>query len=530
MMDEATISPLAKRLAEENSIDWRGIKGSGEGGRVIEKDILVYLSKIVRGEVDLPVNPDVSEPPPAFGDVNLAEAGQKLAREGVDLTSVLGENPTLPPEAARASLGASAERDLVPGMPDPNSSAILDTSDMNLVEGGQPPIHWDGLTGSEREKNPTVNDTVFEFNFDAPDPLAGPSPFETPAEPAAAYTSPPAPQAEPAPFEDADALLLEDEPAPPAPDLNGPEDLRASVEWTGERPAPFDLNLTASDTLTPEGDAEPAPVFPPSPMPEIEPAPRPEPEIVPLPQPEPEIAPAQPEPVPMPERAPGGEPFAPGDYPGRGETEVSRGETEVGRGEAEVSRGETEPAQVDLEPEWAAPALDARTVTPEPEADALDDFDFELDENDLDALFAEPEDAGAPPEAAPAPQADPTTEASAQPAEPPVEASAEIAALEPAEQPAEPVLELPAEPATPAVQAEPEIPAEPDAPAPVVPAAEFPEPVQPQPEPTPSLGVYATPGLDAAALFLGATAAHQLNDTPAREPGGTPARDLGATP
>ncbi len=39
------IAPLAKRIAEENQLDWTTIKGTGENGLIIEKDILMALAK-----------------------------------------------------------------------------------------------------------------------------------------------------------------------------------------------------------------------------------------------------------------------------------------------------------------------------------------------------------------------------------------------------------------------------------------------------------------------------------------------------
>ena len=41
----AGIAPLAKRIAEENQLDWASIKGTGENGLIIEKDILMALAK-----------------------------------------------------------------------------------------------------------------------------------------------------------------------------------------------------------------------------------------------------------------------------------------------------------------------------------------------------------------------------------------------------------------------------------------------------------------------------------------------------
>jgi pyruvate/2-oxoglutarate dehydrogenase complex dihydrolipoamide acyltransferase (E2) component len=106
-MDNVKISPLAKRLAEENSIDWRLISGTGPEGRVIERDILNYLAKIMSGDADLPTIVDVSEPDPGpgadFGAMpgldgvsNLAGASASLAKEGVDLSALLGSAPPPP--------------------------------------------------------------------------------------------------------------------------------------------------------------------------------------------------------------------------------------------------------------------------------------------------------------------------------------------------------------------------------------------------------------------------------------------------
>lgn len=39
------IAPLAKRIAEENHLEWRSIKGTGEAGLILEKDVLMVLAK-----------------------------------------------------------------------------------------------------------------------------------------------------------------------------------------------------------------------------------------------------------------------------------------------------------------------------------------------------------------------------------------------------------------------------------------------------------------------------------------------------
>jgi hypothetical protein len=61
MLVEPDIAPLAKRLAEENNVNWRGLLGSGAGGKIVERDVLEYLAKVMAGEED--VNP-TAEPLP----------------------------------------------------------------------------------------------------------------------------------------------------------------------------------------------------------------------------------------------------------------------------------------------------------------------------------------------------------------------------------------------------------------------------------------------------------------------------------
>ena len=58
---EPEISPLAKRLAESNNVDWRALRGSGSNGRIIEKDVLDHLAAVMMGDEEL--NP-TAEPLP----------------------------------------------------------------------------------------------------------------------------------------------------------------------------------------------------------------------------------------------------------------------------------------------------------------------------------------------------------------------------------------------------------------------------------------------------------------------------------
>ncbi len=56
------ISPLARRLAEEHSIDLNQIRGSGTGGRIRKEDILAYVAS---RSTQQPTAPVTTAPPPA---------------------------------------------------------------------------------------------------------------------------------------------------------------------------------------------------------------------------------------------------------------------------------------------------------------------------------------------------------------------------------------------------------------------------------------------------------------------------------
>lgn len=57
-MGDIEISPLAKRLAEENNVDWHGLTGSGEDGKIVERDVLDYLARVMAGDEDMNPTPE----------------------------------------------------------------------------------------------------------------------------------------------------------------------------------------------------------------------------------------------------------------------------------------------------------------------------------------------------------------------------------------------------------------------------------------------------------------------------------------
>jgi len=99
-MTEPNITPLARRLAEENGIDWRNLEGSGPDGTIVEKDILAFLARVMAGEVELPPQPEDEPPPEEIPDISQVQ--EALAREGVDLEELMPgiTSENVPGEAA----------------------------------------------------------------------------------------------------------------------------------------------------------------------------------------------------------------------------------------------------------------------------------------------------------------------------------------------------------------------------------------------------------------------------------------------
>jgi resuscitation-promoting factor RpfA len=176
-MDNVKISPLAKRLAEENSIDWRLISGTGPEGRVIERDILNYLAKIMSGDADLPTIADVSEPDPGpgadFGALpgldgvsNLAGASASLAKEGVDLSALLGSAPSV---SSAPPVSSMPDFDAVPSF-DPPSFDPPSFNPPSFDPPAMPSFEAESLSaGAAVAANDEFDDAIFDLDLDALD-------------------------------------------------------------------------------------------------------------------------------------------------------------------------------------------------------------------------------------------------------------------------------------------------------------------------------------------------------------------------
>ena len=104
-MTEADISPLAKRLAEENNVDWRKLSGSGAEGKVVERDVLEYLARVMSGQEDVDPTPEpLPEGMEEWPDEDIA-AYRRGARERAEAAS----SPTGPSSASPTAAATPPE-------------------------------------------------------------------------------------------------------------------------------------------------------------------------------------------------------------------------------------------------------------------------------------------------------------------------------------------------------------------------------------------------------------------------------------
>ncbi len=79
--DRVKASPLARKLATEYGVDLRQVKGTGPGGRVVERDVLAWVEKQAQ-QPAVPTAPLAEKAPPAetdFEDIPLSRMRQAIA-------------------------------------------------------------------------------------------------------------------------------------------------------------------------------------------------------------------------------------------------------------------------------------------------------------------------------------------------------------------------------------------------------------------------------------------------------------------
>lgn len=91
-MSEPDISTLARRLAEQNNVDWRSLSGSGPEGKVVERDVLDYLARVMAGSEALDPTPEpLPEGMEAWPDQDLAGFRQGVAGSAGGLAALRDE-------------------------------------------------------------------------------------------------------------------------------------------------------------------------------------------------------------------------------------------------------------------------------------------------------------------------------------------------------------------------------------------------------------------------------------------------------
>ncbi len=163
-MSEIKITPLARRLAEENGINWRQIQGTGPDGTVVERDILAFLAKVMAGEVSLPPAPE--EAPPASSAIpNMAQAQAVLQKEGIQLGELLPSAPSESPST--------------PGLPTLEDIEFdfeeLSSSPAEIED--SPPIP--PAAEAFEEAPPLAPEPPIVPKFDEPEPLTASEPLPT---------------------------------------------------------------------------------------------------------------------------------------------------------------------------------------------------------------------------------------------------------------------------------------------------------------------------------------------------------------
>ncbi|MCX7740613.1 MAG: E3 binding domain-containing protein [Meiothermus sp.] len=266
-MSEVKITPLARRLAEENGIDWRQIRGTGPDGTVVERDILAFLARVMAGEVNLPPAPEEMAPPSgALPD--MAQAQAALQKEGVRLGDLVPPTPESPSPASPP-----------PPAPSPLSAApTMDDIEFDLdldLDTPAPPVP---PAAEAFEEVPTLApEPSVVPDFDEPEPLIPTQPLPTlqweEPEPIAAVAPMPGVNPELAglpalptegelePPSSAPKLIWETQEVVPAPEIPTPP------------PSPLQAGMSFSNAPEPAAPPTPAnqPPVEPSPAPSVKP-------------------------------------------------------------------------------------------------------------------------------------------------------------------------------------------------------------------------------------------------------------------
>jgi pyruvate/2-oxoglutarate dehydrogenase complex dihydrolipoamide acyltransferase (E2) component len=263
MDNRPKISPLAKRLAEENGIDYTQIKGTGPEGRIVERDVLTFLTKMMaeeqaaeaaesqtgRGEAkatltdresaaqSAPPQPPPQPPPPAdlpeddaedWPEIDMAALQAALDKEGVDLADVIPSLAEPGPSGGPGDFDVPSETP-----PTPRAPAEESTLDFGLLADDETSFAEPRVAREEAE---WAGPAGVDIPDQGPEPVEPVSPaFEVGEPPPAPEPEPPAPHRE------------RPSPAPPSPPPSGavpprpPEPPHAPPSEAPPPPAPPEI-------------------------------------------------------------------------------------------------------------------------------------------------------------------------------------------------------------------------------------------------------------------------------------------------
>ncbi|HHV66000.1 MAG TPA: hypothetical protein GXX46_13205, partial [Peptococcaceae bacterium] len=88
------ISPIAKKLALENNIDYSNIKGTGEGGRIVKEDILRAIEEQKQNGINNSIKNENAEENSPETEIRISPLARKIAEEnGIDYRKLKGTGP-----------------------------------------------------------------------------------------------------------------------------------------------------------------------------------------------------------------------------------------------------------------------------------------------------------------------------------------------------------------------------------------------------------------------------------------------------
>ena len=171
-MNDVGISPLARRLAEENNVNWRRLEGSGPEGRVVERDVLDFLAKVMAGEEEVDPTPEpLPEGLEAWPDAgngtsaNTATINKIDGAPGLEALNGRAESVAEPREAEPAPLDQGRDEGLQT-LSSAHDPAQADDERHDLDDAVVEPVMAEPDSATTDEDEPLISEDVFLFEDD----------------------------------------------------------------------------------------------------------------------------------------------------------------------------------------------------------------------------------------------------------------------------------------------------------------------------------------------------------------------------